>query len=298
LTIVVSNSGANGSTSVPATFTVTAATLTATGETLSTISGTPLTAAYASFVDGDASAPAANYTASIDWGDGSPNSAGTVSGSNGSFTVTATHTFTTTTGTAVVSPLITISSTDGQTATAYAAVTVTAPVATIPAGLSLVSLPYNYAGTADSASSVLGGTVASYTGTGYTILGSTTDTMPGVGYWVNDPAVTNVTEIGAIVPSPFTSTLRTGWNLVGDPFTSAVPVSTLEFTVGGGTPEPLATAIANGLITSDFFGYDQTSATTGQYVTATTLVPFQGYWIYVDPTAGAAGVAVTYNSSL
>jgi hypothetical protein len=42
----------------------------------------------ATFLDGDTSDTAAAFTASIDWGDGSTTTAGTVSGSNGSFTVT------------------------------------------------------------------------------------------------------------------------------------------------------------------------------------------------------------------
>jgi hypothetical protein len=46
----------------------------------------------ATFTDSDPS-PVADYTASIDWGDGGPTSNGTVSLSNGTFSVTASHTY-------------------------------------------------------------------------------------------------------------------------------------------------------------------------------------------------------------
>ena len=45
------------------------------------------------FQDTDTAAAAGNFTATIDWGDGTGTSAGTVSGSNGSFSVSGTHPF-------------------------------------------------------------------------------------------------------------------------------------------------------------------------------------------------------------
>jgi hypothetical protein len=59
------------------------------GSTISAIEGTPIPGGtqVATFTDSNASDTAASFTASIDWGDG-VTTAGTVSGSNGAFTVT------------------------------------------------------------------------------------------------------------------------------------------------------------------------------------------------------------------
>jgi hypothetical protein len=54
--------------------------------------GASFSGPVATFTDTDATQPASNFTASIDWGDGTV-SAGTVAGASGSFTVSATHTW-------------------------------------------------------------------------------------------------------------------------------------------------------------------------------------------------------------
>jgi len=60
-----------------------------TGASLATTEGTPVTATLASFTDSNTADAASNFSATIAWGDGTT-STGTVSGSNGSFTVTGT----------------------------------------------------------------------------------------------------------------------------------------------------------------------------------------------------------------
>jgi hypothetical protein len=57
------------------------------------VEGKPITATVATFTDTDTSATASSFSAVINWGDGSPASAGTITGSAGSFTVTGTHAF-------------------------------------------------------------------------------------------------------------------------------------------------------------------------------------------------------------
>ncbi len=56
------------------------------------VRGTSFTAAVATFTAADVLIPAGDFTASINWGDGD-SSAGTISGSNGSFQVQGTHTY-------------------------------------------------------------------------------------------------------------------------------------------------------------------------------------------------------------
>jgi hypothetical protein len=65
--------------------------ITATGTTFNATEGQSFTGKVATFTDPNTSAVPTDYTASIDWGDGT--SAGTVSGSGGSFTVSGTHTY-------------------------------------------------------------------------------------------------------------------------------------------------------------------------------------------------------------
>jgi hypothetical protein len=65
-----------------------------TGVPFSGSEGTNSCGSVATFSDADAKAVATDYTATIDWGDGTPKSPGTISGSNGSFTVSGCHTYT------------------------------------------------------------------------------------------------------------------------------------------------------------------------------------------------------------
>jgi uncharacterized repeat protein (TIGR01451 family) len=66
--------------------------LTGAGTTISAVQGNSFSGTVASFTDSNTSAGAGDFTATIDWGDGTT-TAGTVSGSAGSFTVQGTHTY-------------------------------------------------------------------------------------------------------------------------------------------------------------------------------------------------------------
>jgi len=68
--------------------------LTGTGATFSATEGSSFSGNVATFNDAASTATAASFTATIDWGDGSGTSAGTVTGAPGGFTVSGTHTFT------------------------------------------------------------------------------------------------------------------------------------------------------------------------------------------------------------
>jgi hypothetical protein len=67
-------------------------TLAGTGKTLTATEGHSFSGAVATFTNTNTTAPATDFTASIDWGDGTTTT-GTVTGSAGSFTVNGTHTF-------------------------------------------------------------------------------------------------------------------------------------------------------------------------------------------------------------
>ncbi len=67
--------------------------ITASGMTLSAIEGTSFSGPVVTFSDPDTAAPASEYSATIDWGDGSPLDTGVITGGSGSFTVSGTHTY-------------------------------------------------------------------------------------------------------------------------------------------------------------------------------------------------------------
>jgi hypothetical protein len=69
------------------------ATPTVSGSPVSAFEGAPFSGAVATVTDLDSAATASEYTATIDWGDGSPAGTGTVSGGGGSFTVSGGHTY-------------------------------------------------------------------------------------------------------------------------------------------------------------------------------------------------------------
>ena len=68
--------------------------ITASGTTFSATEGTSFSGPVASFTDPDTAATSSEYTATIDWGDGSAvDSAAVIAGGAGSFTVSGTHTY-------------------------------------------------------------------------------------------------------------------------------------------------------------------------------------------------------------
>src|SRR6185437_10305667 len=68
--------------------------LTPHGDTLNLTSNTSFSGAVATFTDSDTITPAGDFTASINWGDGTATTVGTVTGGSGTFTVSGSHTYT------------------------------------------------------------------------------------------------------------------------------------------------------------------------------------------------------------
>jgi large repetitive protein len=78
------------------------AALTAAGVTVSAVPGSPFQGTVATFTDTDPGGTAADYTATIDWGDGSPPDQGTISAQGSGFAVSGSHTYTTAANTITV----------------------------------------------------------------------------------------------------------------------------------------------------------------------------------------------------
>ena len=83
---------------------------------MSATTNSPFSGQTATVTDANQFATASQLSATINWGDGTPASAGTVSGANGSFTVSGTHTYVST-GSFTVTTAVTDSSGDTATAT-------------------------------------------------------------------------------------------------------------------------------------------------------------------------------------
>jgi hypothetical protein len=68
--------------------------ISATGTTINSVEGAPFTGVVATFTDPDTTATASEYSATIDWGDLTPPTAGTITGpTGGPFSVSGTHTY-------------------------------------------------------------------------------------------------------------------------------------------------------------------------------------------------------------
>jgi len=171
------------------------------------------------------------------------------------------------------------------------------------AGISLISLPFDFGGsTADVASLLglapIGGLVpiATWDATNlryafYPMLPGANgkQTLPGRGYFIDEASPQIFSMFGMPVSSPFVDMLQPGWNLIGNPYPGTLDSATLHFQVPvavGANPAnsliDLATAVSGKVIDLPIFGYDPAK---NQYVPQTTLQPFQGYWIFVDGAA-------------
>ena len=110
---------------------------------LSENTGIAFSGTIGGFTDADTFNVATDFTAIIDWGDGSPNSVGIVSGSDGTFTVDGSHTYASS-GSGSFTTTITVTETDGSTVVIPGSISVTdLPVIqyTSPSFTSTVGLP-------------------------------------------------------------------------------------------------------------------------------------------------------------
>ena len=94
VTVTITDTDAPTNITTPtSTATVSERPLSPTGAGVSATEGQSFNGTVATFTDGDTAPAASEYSATIDWGDGTSTSAGTITGSAGSFTVTGSHTY-------------------------------------------------------------------------------------------------------------------------------------------------------------------------------------------------------------
>jgi hypothetical protein len=122
----------------------------------------------------------------------------------------------------------------------------------------------------------------------YELYPELTPFAPGKGYWVKFPSSTIITVTGE-TPDPAGSYrigLEAGWNQIGCPFETAVQL--VGVTVEKANDEPIGfnQAWSTGLIGKTIWKY---VPGTG-YVAATTLDPWEGYWVKCNVPAGVVFV--------
>jgi hypothetical protein len=113
---------------------------------------------------------------------------------------------------------------------------------------------------------------------------------PGVGYWVKLRS-NIIADIRGVTPRPdqnFTIATTFGWNQIGNPFTTPVDAADIEVQYLLNDPVPFATAVSRGWVGGTIWRYNPT---TSSYEPATTLQPWEGYWLRV---LVAEGVTLTF----
>jgi uncharacterized repeat protein (TIGR01451 family) len=117
--------------------------LTASGTSLIETPGSPFTATVAHFTDADPAGTVSDYTATIDWGDGTALSAGTiVANLGGGFDVTGSHTYT-----GSGSKTVTVKITDAGGATITATGSITLPLADLAVSVGATPNPVKFGAT-------------------------------------------------------------------------------------------------------------------------------------------------------
>lgn len=179
----------------------------------------------------------------------------------------------------------------GQTRTATLTVT-TAVGTSFPAGLNMVSVPYDYSG--QSLDDLFGyGGVRLATWDGSISQYALTPAAPadalrlGRGYFVRLPRAVTLSRVGtpADPTADFSIPLLPGWNMIGDPFLVPINLSAMHVSSGGASAT-FSTAVSGTplLISSLLYSYSPSANKgTGGYVTLQTtgsLQPGLGYWIY------------------
>ncbi len=97
----------------------------------------------------------------------------------------------------------------------------------------------------------------------------------GYGYWLalENSALIDVTGLTAV--NPVTIPLSLNWNMVGCAMAAPVSRDDLLFT-DGITTHTFVNAVTTGWISAAFYSFNNG---TGSYMTATTLTPWEGYWL-------------------
>lgn len=169
---------------------------------------------------------------------------------------------------------------------------------TFPAGLQMISAPYDFSTVGDFAA--IFGLAKPLTNPNPRLIQwqpnlssyvfyptAPADTLRlGQAYWIKFPVANYLHRAG--VPAPtnqaFRLALKAGWNQISDPFLASAPLTTITVdALNNSAPAPLA---SSPVVQATLYRYDTGS---GKYValfpTTDTLDPYNGYWIYATQAA-------------
>lgn len=166
------------------------------------------------------------------------------------------------------------------------------PAYTYPAGLQMISAPFDYSGIADFAGIFSVPVVASgrsarlvqYSPALRSYLFSPTapaDTLRlGQGYWVGFPSANYLHVAGTPAPAQaFTIPLQQGWNQIGDPFQLPAPLATISVVGSTGTSGLLPSTPT--VVQPTLYAFPANSSAYLKLNPATdSLNPYAGYWIF------------------
>ncbi len=151
---------------------------------------------------------------------------------------------------------------------------------TFPAGVQLVSLPYDYSGldpavVLNVTSGLTMATWESSTQRYRLYPNAPADRFRlGTGYWLDLPKIVDVTIQGPASGSPAPIALGVGWNLVGDPFPTMVDFFNTYVVDATSVRYTMEQALGAGLIQGSMFVY-----TLGGYQTTAVFSPWVGDWL-------------------
>ncbi|MGD8238833.1 MAG: FlgD immunoglobulin-like domain containing protein, partial [Armatimonadota bacterium] len=155
------------------------------------------------------------------------------------------------------------------------------PLHTFPAGLTMISVPYDLSGT--PVANLLGLPTSEVKLATYNPTTAAYILYPnppadafrlGMGYWIYLDALKDLTTSGTVATDPYRIPLLAGWNLIGDPFTGTVDYSTVMVEDSTGALMSLSDAFSAGILQSGLFTW-----MFGGYRTSLALAPFSGYWV-------------------
>jgi hypothetical protein len=179
----------------------------------------------------------------------------------------------------------------GQTRTATLTVT-TAVGTSFPAGLNMISVPYDYSGQPlDDLFGYAGVRLAAYQADlgqyAFTPAPPADALRLGRSYFVKLPHAVTLSRVGAPADptTDFSIPLLTGWNMIGDPFLVPIPLGSVHASAGGSV-STFANAVSSTplLLSSLLYSFNPAANSgKGGYTliqSGGSLQPGQGYWIY------------------